>query len=539
MVAGKEGWTIVGLLFAVAIVFRIIALDHLPGINGDEAYYGWIVMGLKAGEARPLRSGSGLPLNPLYTGLLYLIQLVWPTPSFWVLRLPALLSGLAAAALAYPLLSRVLDRATAVATALLLACLPIAIAYSRFGWDQSQAPLMSLLCLYFALNRQLFGTTGEFIFALVCAVAAFVVALIVHPLNIFLAPVLVGVVIGKIVSLPVEERSVSRRRLGVVLLVGALLCAIAVSFLLTPEMTALWHKELAPNIGHRLISASGWGEYIVLYGDLLSGITIYRYITGPVPDWSLWLHRGLFWGLTGVLLLRGLPRLIRQRECVALGLLGGLAVSLIAFYVVLGQRPMGPGLERYAMYLIVPSCLALVLLGRSLSDTSPHGWQIGGGLVICGMLLLAFYGHYFQPLATTGGEQPYPLRTFRTGPVEPKQAAFDFTNNASDGPATLLAADWWCYRPIQYLAYQRPDFEVLLCRKPEGQSIDVTTPRRRFFVAFAGGTSEAWMREHASELPRTTIMDYSGRPVLYVWDLGTATELLPGVIEAARSEPPD
>lgn len=547
MFAGKEGWSagrvgmtvVVALLFAVAIVFRIVGLDHLPGINGDEAYYGWVVTALKAGENPPLRSGSGLPLNPLYTGLLYLILFVGPTPSFWALRMPALLSGLAALALAYPLLKRVFDRSTALATTLLLACLPIAIAYSRFGWDQSQAPLISLLCLYFALNRQLFGPLAALVIALVCAVAAFIIALIVHPLNVFLAPILVGAVIGHVLSLPAEERNASLRRLGIVLVVGAVLSITAVSLLLTPEMIQLWHKELAPNIGRRLISGAGWVEFTVLYGDLLSGVTVYEYITGPLPEGSLWLHRGGFWCLLIGLLSLGVPRLIRRRELTTLGLLAGLLLSLMAFYLVVGAGGIAPGVERYAMYLVTPSCLAFVLLGRTLGDTSDsRGWQIGVQ-VVCVSFLISLGCHYFLVLSESGSEQPYKYRTFRTGPVEPKEAAFEVIAKAADEPTMVLAADWWCYRPIQYLSYRRQDIEVVLCRRPEGQSIDVTTPRRRFFVAFAGGTSEQWMATNAAGVPRTTIVDYAGRPVLYVWDLGRSTELLRGLIEAAGNEPAD
>src|SRR5262245_47577252 len=132
---GNYGWkpaqvglaVTIALLLLVAIAFRIVALDHIPGINGDEAYYGAVVMNLKAGKGAPLTTPSGLPLNPFYSGLLFIVQLPFP-PSFWLLRLPALLSGLALLVLSYPLLSRAFDRATALGTTLLLACLPITIA---------------------------------------------------------------------------------------------------------------------------------------------------------------------------------------------------------------------------------------------------------------------------------------------------------------------------------------------------------------------------------------------------------------------------
>src|SRR5207247_236988 len=111
----------------------------------------------------------------------------------------------------------------------------------------------------------------------------------------------------------------------------------------------------------------------------------------------------------------------------ALGLLLGLGVSLSAFYLVIGIWPVWPQLERYSMWLITPSCLVGALLWRSLgtSEGSWHG-QLVGALVLAGLLLSSFDQHYFQRIRETGGESE---RAFRTGPVEPKQAAFAYLSD--------------------------------------------------------------------------------------------------------------
>lgn len=509
------------LLGIIAVAFRAAALDHLPGINGDEAYYGAVVVAWKAGKRPPLVTGSGLPLNPFYTGLLYLLHLPNPAPSFWLLRLPALLSGLLLLALAYPLLARVFDRGTALGTTLLLACLPAAIAYSRFGWDQSQAPLAALVCLYFALRRRV-----------IAAIIAFTAALMIHPLNVFLAPILLGPVavegIAQFGRLPAADRWRLLRRFGSVLLAGGLLCAAV--FLLIPRTTVDWWlaQGALRDMGRRLIDPVGALHVSGLYSDFLSGITLYRFLAGPVPEWVLWLHRAVFFGLLLFLLCRGLPRLVRRRQLAALGIVGGVAGSLVAAYVLIGPGMIEPGVERYAMFLVTPGCLALVLLGRSLGESpAARRWQAAALLTVCGLLLAGFAQWYFGVLGATGGRAH---RTFRTGPVEPKQAALQAVRAAAgDEPVTILAEDWWTYCPLYYLAGAGPEFHV----RPVVRRTGGGEPRRRFLVGFAGGPCDLWLQRQAPELPREAVTDFAGRPVLYIWDLGYRTDLLPGLAAAA------
>jgi len=521
-------------LLGSAVALRSVDLGRLPGVNGDEAYYGAVVLAHRAGENPPWRSGSGLPLNPFYAGLLYLIHVILPQPSLALLRLPALLSGLACLALSYPLLARVVDRLTALLVTLLLACAPILIGYSRFGWDQSQAPLAALLCLYFALRRQWVGATAAFGFALV-----------VHPVNGLLLPIMLGPAAlaqwDAIQAAAPEERQRLRRRAlrvaGILLLLGV----GAAGLLASGVALGGWVQALPEAIAARLLDPLGWGLFLLRWGDLLTGVTISTYVAGPLPEWLVWLQRGLYWLGVVILLRRGLPRLRQMPDRTTLGLLAGLVVSMIAFYLLLGVHMIGPDLERYAMYLVVSSWLVLALLARSASKGLPHPEAAlrAGGIVAGALLLAAFVASYWLPLVETGGAAH---RTFRTGPVEPKAAAFAIIQQAAspgsgDPGLTILAEDWWCYYPLRYLSYRRPATEVIQLDRRD-ITIEAADPRRRFVVGFAGGPVEQWLTAHAPALTATTVLDSAGRPVLRVWDLGTDPARVPALAAAARTAPP-
>ncbi len=76
----------------VAIAVRIVALDRLPGINGDEAWYGVNVNVLLEGGTPFLQTPSGNFLNPVHSLPLLLLSL-FTEPSFLVLRVPEVCWG--------------------------------------------------------------------------------------------------------------------------------------------------------------------------------------------------------------------------------------------------------------------------------------------------------------------------------------------------------------------------------------------------------------------------------------------------------------
>lgn len=488
-------------VLAVALAVRGIGLGHLPGINGDEARYGAQVMELKVGRWPDLRSGTGLPPNPFYMGPLYLIHLIAPGPSFALLRSVALFSGVLMIGLSYPLLSRAIGRRAALLATILLACSPILIAYSRFGWDQCQAPLAGLACLALVLHRRWF-----------LAALAFVAALLVHPTNVFLAPILLGPLVVEGLDAFGRLPTPSRRRLLMLGGLSVVVLAAATAAMLVCMIPAATAQATFPRgpaeVLRRALDVAGWRRYLVAIGDLLTGPTIYQYIVG-LPGAIPW-HRAaaLTVALVAAAGWRGWYRVDRSR---ALGLTGGLGVSLAAFYPIAGLHAISPGWERYAMFLVVPS---LVIIARSIAGFG-HNRTAAAGQVLfvlaIGVFFLAnLWRWYFVPQWKTGGQSEL---TFRTGPCEPKQAAFEFIHAvAPNEPVTIMAEDWWCYNPLLYLAAGRPGTEV--CQRSAAPV--VARGRRRFVVGFAGGALDRWFQQHQPEVPVQRFADYGRRPVVSV-----------------------
>lgn len=140
----------------LAMFFRFWRLNSIPGLNGDEAWYGMRAFEILSGSEL-LRDSSiwftptGNPINPFY--MVPSVVLVSMTePSITALRLPALISGIAALALSFTMCRRVLDPAVATLSTLILTILPVNIPYCRFGWDTSQTLLASVPVVFFAIS---------------------------------------------------------------------------------------------------------------------------------------------------------------------------------------------------------------------------------------------------------------------------------------------------------------------------------------------------------------------------------------------------
>ena len=130
-------WNALGIL-AVAVVLRVIKLDNIPGVNGDEAWMGVQAMAaLRHDRLFSWRTPTGNPLNLFFFLRELALHAIWP-PSFGLLRLPAVVSGLAALAVNFWLCRKVFGPRTAWLLTVLLAVLPVNIVYSRFAWDSCQ-----------------------------------------------------------------------------------------------------------------------------------------------------------------------------------------------------------------------------------------------------------------------------------------------------------------------------------------------------------------------------------------------------------------
>jgi Dolichyl-phosphate-mannose-protein mannosyltransferase len=487
-------------LVAAGLVARVLWLDTLPGINGDEAWYGVQV----ATGALSLRTPTGNLVNPLHLGPLALLQPFAPLAA-WVLRAPAVLSGVLTVALGYVLLRRSLGVAAAMVFTALAASSPDLIAYARFGWDASGTPLVSLAALHLALSRR-WGWTA--------AVMGF--AVVVHPTNALLA--------APVAALFVAEHSkqgASHRRLfvyGGAAAVGvAVLCAALAAVVRFDLRAAL--GGVAPAPGETFLTM------LTRYGDLVSGVTVYRYIAGPLAPAVAFAHRAVMALVVAPVTVLGCVRAWREgeRRPAALGL--GVVLSLAALYAVFGTFPLTPGSERYGQFLVVPS---LVLVAWSIATLAARREALGfmAAAVVSAALFGCVGGFYFRPLRVEGGGAH---RTFRVGSREPKVMIADAIRADRQRGPVVLAEDWWTGVPLEYLLARTRGVRVL--RHVEG----VPAAPPVVSALRAGGYVVGWHEglfhhtilesvPHAVVIDRV-VLDRARRPLLHLWRLRRPTDV--------------
>jgi hypothetical protein len=511
-------------MLIVGICFRCRSLDNIPGVNGDEAWYGLRAMDILHGQAWNVATPTGNVPNPLFLYPLVLLHLVLH-PAIWVLRSVALASGLAALAINFWLCRRVFDRFTAAISTLCLAVLPVNIAYSRFAWDASQSLLATLPVLYLALAALRFpAQRGRLLPA---AIAAEVWAFVVHPTNIFVAPV---IVVAAMASIPWGNirtagiRGLLPRRVPyLATCIAALLVVLA----------GLWlHTPASPRATNRLRSVSklldfhGMAQCAVLYPRLITGDTVYRYIPGS-DSWLRWPARPdsnhvgldmlLFWGAMAAAawLLRPWRRTEDSRGDGVL--LAAWALTLLGFLLVANAPGLRPGYERMAICLVAPTVLVLARAARRFAGLGPL--RCGGVLIaasLLGWVLLADYQvHYFRFIERTGGQSHL---TFRTAPVDPKSAALAAVlREHGPGETWIVSSQWWICCPLAYLAAAEPGLHVLSTPDAShGLPPRAAFEGRVWYAEFCGSKELAEVEARLSprSVSRQDFADFSGRPVV-------------------------
>ncbi len=503
------------LLFALAVWLRAVDLAAIPGLNGDEAWYGVQAQRWWAGEPVAWRTPTGNPINPFFF-LPTLLLAGWFPPSVALLRLPALISGLAALVANAWYCRRCFDGPTALATTLALAVLPTNLAYSRFGWDASQSLLATVLVTYASVDwaRQPLQWRRA-AWSITCLLAA----CWVHPTNIFLAPwMLVGPLAGWV------ETSGSRVRAAVAGTALAVAAGLVLGWL-APE-------RLAAGLG-RLVNPAAAGEFVVLWLRLLSGVSTYQYIPGallPVaaggdtPGWAL----AVIDLVALAVVLLGLAGLLRPpATSLDRALAAGYVASLGGFYLVAGPAALAPHFERYGLALIAPAVL-LVARGWLAWCTRPTTSAATAGqahLVALGaacLSLAGFWNHYLLGFRATGGRSH---EAFAVGAVEPKLAAVQLIARQAQGrPVTIAADSWWSYWPVAYLAGERSNWRVV----PAGQ---LPSPRR---ASAEQGPTELWLVQfQAGGGSQQCVLDVAGRPIL------TVRRVVPPPMAAESPQPGD
>lgn len=498
----------VGLL-AVAIFFRAWQMDRVPGVNGDEAWIGVQALEWLDGGSVAWRTPTGNPMNVFHFVPQALLHR-WFAPSVTVLRFTALMSGLLALLVNFTLCWSAFDRRVAVISTLTLAVLPINIAYSRFAWDASQSLLFTLPAIYFPImalrqpkRRAIYLILG------VIMVAA---AIVVHPTNVFVAPLLV-------VSAGYAYRSALQRSLMAVrhpwrwrVIWGGAALATVVAIVLARS----WFWVAA----RRVILPRQFAQFFVHYVDLLSGTSVYRYIVGSQAQMTMdvFLYRSIAWAVLGFGAMGAfgyLRRPERKDERVALA---GALLGVFTFFLIGGPESIEPHYERYGLCLVGTAALfwSIGVIGW----WERHSRWVAGAAIVTGWLVLAgFQWNYFSVIRATGGLSH---ATFRTGAIEPKVAAARLAGQwvARDESLEISASEWWNYWPLKYFTFRSAGIDVTGLNEELDPEQAVRPRRGACFVEFSGSERQSaiehqLLREGHS-LQKEDVRDASGRSVLTI-----------------------
>jgi hypothetical protein len=482
-----------------ALWFRCRSLGNIPGVNGDEAWYGVTAWDLLHGQPWPLTTPGDNPLNPFYFALLLPLEACF-RPSIVLLRIVPLLSGLAALALNWWLCRRVFDRPTAVISTLILALLPIDIAYSRFAWDAAQSLPATLLVWYFSLSAVRFPEWQDRFTA--AAIVALLAAVLVHPTNVF-----AGAAIAASLLARRRQFRLQPRRLTVLALAALALILWAAHLGHAAGAGGGWRSHLA-----QLVHPGEAPHFVALYANLFSGETVYQYLSGG-HSWLQWPALGGGSWAIGVVLVWTLLaaaawRLWRYaRNPADRVLVAGWLLELAAFAVLAGPAALLPGQERYAICLVAPAVVLAARGGSLWWGQRSTGKASGTRRTAAAVLALAaawfvladFHQHYFRFIEQTGGRAH---RTFRTAAIEPKRAALDYIlQHRTPGATWIVADEYWSRWPLRYLALGDRDVHVV------GRDSNVARAAGPVWhVRFCDGEGGRGQK----------ILDYAGRPVLCV-----------------------
>jgi len=469
-------------LFAVAFWARVSSIETAPLPDGDEAWYGVQVEHLLQGKPFAVRTGNGNPLNPFHSGLQ--VPLLWAfPPSFWILRVPAVLAGVLAVVLMYVLMARVLDRTTALIAAGLLAAMPVAVFYSRVGYDVSQTPLFNVLAFYYAFK----GHRGGLLLA-------FLACWLSHPTNLFLLPMLATVfLVQRLRRHPGDPARGLRSAMVTLAVVGAVTLAVGV-----PAF-----RRHAP----QATPGQAVGGRFQFFVDFAKLHLCLGYYPSPFP--SVDLSARIFWGVVVGALVLGSALLIRRRQWDRLALVGGVIAGVAAFRLATRPGIIDNASARYGLFLVVPTILALSCLLRSLIVAPAGGWrraarglQFATLLAAGWALMLGVYVNLLREAAGPGES----LRTFRVDEPNPFAVVLsvleDDLARAQPSRRVVVANDWWTSRPLQFLASGRRDLRVVRFREIGG--VVGKTPGELRKHLNAGGYALGYAGQPLGEIARAS-----------------------------------
>jgi hypothetical protein len=511
---------IVVALIATGAWFRVTRLSSVPGISGDEGWWGVQALAWWAGRTYEAYTTSGNPTDQFFLAPLAVIHGILP-PSFGLLRALPAAANLLALPIGFLLARRVFGTTTAWAYTVGLAVLPAAIAHSRICQDPSQTVFWTNLVVFLSLlgardHRQAWRCLGALL-------VVFPIALWTHPTNIFLGPFLLLPCAAAIA--PMTPASWQGRVLlgaAAALVVGAGL--VFAWFVLTTlaGSTQLLDKPWLSIAAARLVDGRAWFELAANGARFFNGVTVYHYFSGARP---LTLPFDVAFVLVVPALVAGAA--LRPADRLDRALLLACAATWLGFFAIAGPEALRPHAERWGLCLVVPSTIVLARGLATWIDWRPS-WRlvpIGLAVLVATALLASFHVNYFRAFDLTGGRGHL---TYATAPIEPKQQALAHIIARTQGqdPIVIATHQWWLYWPMAYLASAHPNVTLSL-RSNENRGPDFERTLgdggRLFFVEFAGTPElmarEDWIRAHGRRAQSTAIPDASGRDLIAILEV--------------------
>lgn len=480
----KSFWPL-WLLVAFAVALRVIRFGDLPGLIGDEAWYGVQAQRLASGTGGELRTPTGNVPGLFQLGSTMLLQSVGP-PSALLLRIPALLSSLSAMALAYAIGRRFFGPLAGMTALVIMACLPANLAYARLGWDPSHASMLILAAAYATLARRR-----------LLAMLLFALAMANHPAAVFVAPFLAMAYGGAAFAhAPRRTAALEMGRFALLLSV-----AIVPITLLSPAASS--YISLTQSVA-RLADPSQWVSFAAGFLRLLSGDITSIFIAGRgLGLASTTSHVALALALVG-LTISGAIGLFRRPDPLVAALCLGWCASVIFLFLVAGSWAMRPGLERFAIPLLPLTALSAAVLIQRLTQRT----VAQAVLAVVGIAGLAsFTFSVLQPLAR--GDSRRAGAVWIGLPALNEKALRSVARSAPRGNVVVVAEDWWIYWPLVYLA-PTDRFTIL-------SSDSATKPDQNVF----------WITYRDSEMDRVlagtryrlseTVMSPDGTEALRIW----------------------
>jgi hypothetical protein len=500
---------VIVVLLGTSIGFRLMDLSSVPGVSGDEGWWGIQALAWLSGQPYEGHTTSGNPIDLPFLVPVALVHALAP-PSFGLLRIIPAFVNLLALPVGFWLARRLYGTATAWMYTTILAVLPTAIAHSRICQDPSQTVFWTGLIAGLSLLG--FEARPRSWIYRAAAVLVFPIVLWTHPTNVFVAPFLLlplaAAIRPRLPARPSAMLVVSSAILGVAVLAGATAAiryvAASNTYLDKPWLTVA---------ASRMVDPAQWLEFAVNNARLYNGVTIYHYFSGaypPTPPYDAAFVIVALAALWGLLLRAG-----GGHSTVDRGLIVACAGTWLGFYAFAGPQALRPHAERWGLCLIAPGALVFARGLTAWMERTPslRRSTIGAASLVGAGLLASFYLNYFAEFRTTGGRSHF---TYVTAQPEPKQQAFEYVLARSGGaPVTIVAQQWWLERPLTYLAAAHPGVSVIQTMPAATRDVEeALRAGRLFFVEFVGtpelARAEEWIRNRGLRATPRVIKDAGG-----------------------------